>query len=128
MYIIDNGQTGWVKVIYNRSDEKELPMQNGFAVARIGPDLKLFTRSRMNPSWEGAQFYYQTADGQRIRLWPDDNAARRIWAEEKTTGANGEAETFFVGDEGQFSKLLHFDWAGDGHEPDANSSPGGSIH
>ena len=58
IYIIDSGRTGWVKVLYNVHDEKELPVQNGFAVAHLGQDLKLFTRSRMNPSWDGAQFYY----------------------------------------------------------------------
>ena len=25
LYLLDSGQTGWVTVVYNRNDEKELP-------------------------------------------------------------------------------------------------------
>jgi hypothetical protein len=106
MYIIDSGQTGWVKVVYNVPDEKELPVQNGFAVAHIGQDLKLFTRSRMNPSWDESQFYYQTPDGKRVRLSSADSPSRLIWAQDKTTDAEGEREAFFVGNQGQLSQDL----------------------
>jgi hypothetical protein len=106
IYIIDSGRTGWVKVLYNVHDEKELPVQNGFAVAHLGQDLKLFTRSRMNPSWDGAQFYYQTPDGKRVRLSPADEPSRRIWAQDKTTDAQGEREAFFVGSPEELSATL----------------------
>jgi hypothetical protein len=104
VYVIESGKTGWVKVIYNRSDEKELPVENGFVVARVGQDLKLFTRSRMNPSWDGSMFYYRMPDGKRVPLSREDNASRRIWAQEKTTDADGEREVFFVGDQRELSR------------------------
>lgn len=111
MYVIDDGRTGWVKVYYNRPDEKELPAQNGFAIARVGPDMKLFTRSRMNPSWEASHFFYQTSDGKRVELFSKDGASRRIWGEEKNSGTDTEQETFFVGDQTQFSKRLNSQFA-----------------
>jgi hypothetical protein len=104
MYVIDSGMSGWVKIVYRLPDEKELPVLEGFAVARIPPDQKLFTRSRMNPSWEGAKFFYQTPDGKRVELPSADNDSRRIWGQDKTTDAAGERETFFVGDQQQFSQ------------------------
>jgi hypothetical protein len=106
VYIIDSGRTGWVKVLYNVHDEKELPVQNGFALAQLGQDLKLFTRSRMSPSWDGAQFYYQTPDGKRVRLSPADDPSRRIWAQDKTTDSEGERESFFVGSQEELSASL----------------------
>jgi len=104
IYIIESGQTGWVKVIYNRPEEKELPVENGFAVARIGPDLKLFTRSRMNPSWEGSKFYRRMPYGKQVQLSSEDNSSRCIWAQEKTTDVDGEREIFFVGDQQELSR------------------------
>ena len=112
IYILESGKTGWVKIVYNRADEAELPAQNGFVVARIGQDLKLFTRSRMNPSWDGSQFYYQAPGGKRVRLSSADNGSRLIWAQEKITDADGGHETFFVGKEQQLSGNLHSAWNG----------------
>ena len=106
LYIVDSGRVGWVKIVYNRPDEKELPVANGFAVARIGADLKLFTHSRMNPSWDGSHFYYQAPAGKRVELSYADNPSRRIWAQEKTTDDAGERESFFVGNQEQFSQGL----------------------
>ncbi len=106
VYIIDSGRTGWVKVVYNRPDEKELPVEKGFAVAHVGQDLKLFTRSHMNSSWDGAGFYYQDPDGKRVQLSTVDGDSRRIWALEKSTDAKGERETFFVGNQDQMSANL----------------------
>ena len=97
---------GWVKIVYHRPDEKELPVENGFAIAHIGQDLKLFTRSRMNQSWDGCQFYYQTAEGKRVRLSSADNAERRIWALDKTSDDKGEREAFFVGSQEELSRAL----------------------
>jgi hypothetical protein len=106
IYIIDSGRTGWVKIVYNRQDEKELPVENGFAVAHVGQDLKLFTRSRMNQSWDGAQFYYQAPDGKRVRLSSADNGSRLIWGMDKTSGDGGEREAFFVGSQDEMSEHL----------------------
>jgi hypothetical protein len=108
IYLIDSGTTGWVKILYNRPDEKDLPVENGFAVAHLGPDLKLFTRSRMNQAWDGAQFYYQTADGKRVRLSSADSPDRRIWAQDKTNDDTSERETFFVGSQEELSAHLNF--------------------
>jgi hypothetical protein len=104
IYIIDSGQTGWVKIYYNRPSEKELPVESGSMIAHVGQDLKLFTRSRMHPSWEQSRFYYQTPDGKLVQLSAEDNASRRIWGEEKNAGQDREWETFFVGEQEQFSK------------------------
>jgi hypothetical protein len=112
MYIIESGKTGWVKIVYNRPDEAGLPVQSGFAVAHIGQDLKVLTRSRMNPSWDGSQFYYQDADGKRTRLSSEDGDSRLIWAQDKTTDADGEREMFFVGNQEQLSRNLHSGWTG----------------
>jgi hypothetical protein len=125
IYIIDSGRTGWVKVIYNRPDEKELPVENGFAVAHLGQDLKLFTRSRMNQSWDGSQFYYQTADGKRVRLSSADNAERLIWAQDKTSDDKGEREDFYVGSQEELSRDLKTpSLAGDGLLQPPAAAPG----
>lgn len=104
-----------MKVVYSISDEKELPVQNGFAVARIGPDQKLFTRSRMNPSWDESQFYYETSDGKRVRLEAKDGPSRNVWGQEKTDDTSGQREFFFVGTQDQMSGTLRTpQTAGDG--------------
>ncbi len=106
MYIIDSGRTGWVKIVYDRPEEKELPVQNGFAIAHLGADLKLFTRNRMNPSWDRSEFYYQGPDEKRVRLSSTDGDGRRVWAQEKTSDAEGERDGFFVGNQEEFSASL----------------------
>jgi hypothetical protein len=102
-YILDSGATGWVKITYDRSDAPELPVEEGFAVVRVPLDLKISTRSRMNPSWEGSEFYYQSSDGKRARLSSKDDAQRRLWGLDKTSDKDGDRETFFVGEELQFT-------------------------
>ena len=104
IYIIESGKTGWVKITYNRADESELPVENGFVVARIGRDLKLFTRTRMNPTWDGSKFYYRKTNGTLVQLSTADDNSRRIWAQEKIERDDGEREDFFVGDPQQLSR------------------------
>jgi hypothetical protein len=105
-YIIDSGTTGWVKVTYNRRDAPELPVQDGFAVVHLtAQNLSVATRDRMNPSWDGSEFYYQSPDGNRVRLSSADNDQRLLWAMEKTSDNDGEREAFFVGKEEQLNHL-----------------------
>ena len=102
-YIIDSGASGWVKITYNRPDAPELPVEEGFAVVRLPQDLRISTRNRMNPSWEGSEFYYQSPDGKRVHLTSTEDPQRRLWALEKTSDTDGDREVFFVGKEEQFT-------------------------
>ena len=93
-YILDNGVTGWVKVTYNRPDAPELPEEDGFAIVRISHDMSIATRSRMNPSWDGSEFYYRDANGQLVRLSKTANDQSRLWGMEKTSNDQGDREVF----------------------------------
>jgi hypothetical protein len=110
-YIINSGTAGWVRITYNRSDAPQLPVEDGFAVVRIPQDMSFATRSRMNPSWDGSEFYYQGPDGKRQRLSSKDDAQRRLWGLEKTSDDKGDREVFFVGKPEQFTQV--FKAAGD---------------
>ncbi len=104
---MDAGQTGWVKIFYNHPDEKALPVENGFAIVRVDQDLKLYTRSRMNTTWDGSKFYSQTADGKRVPLQvlqkgPPASSGDKI----KSTDQAGDHEDFFVGGQQDFPRNL----------------------
>jgi hypothetical protein len=104
-YIVDSGTSGWVKIMYNHPEAAELPVQNGFAVVRIPADLRIVTRSRMNPSWDGSEFYVQGPDGKLVRLYTKDDDNRRLWGMEKTADDQGEREVFFVGKQDEFTHV-----------------------
>jgi hypothetical protein len=104
-YVLESGSTGWVKIKYNLPDGPELPVQDGFEVVRIPAYLTVVTKNHMNPSWEGAEFYYRSPDGKLVRLASTDDKERRIWAMEKTSDSGGDREVFYVGKEEQFSHL-----------------------
>lgn len=106
IYIIEGGRTGWVKIYYNRHEERPLPVENGFAIARVGPDMKLYTRSAMNPAWDGSQFYSQNSDGKRARLVSTEGDSCVIWGQDKTSDDTGDHEDFFVGTEQDFAMNL----------------------
>jgi hypothetical protein len=63
---------------------------------------KVSTRSRMNPAWDGSEFYYRHPDGKRVRLSSRDDSQRRLWGLEKTSDSEGDREAFFVGKQEQF--------------------------
>jgi hypothetical protein len=107
-YVIDSGASGWVKITYDRKDAPELPVEDGFIVVRISPDMKVVTRSHMNPAWDGSEFYYQSPDGKRVRLSSKDDNKRRLWALEKTSDSDGDREVFFVGKPEQFTQASSF--------------------
>jgi hypothetical protein len=116
-YLIDKGTTGWVKVTYNRQEAPELAVQDGFVVVHLtAMDLNVNTRSLMNPSWDGSEFYYQSPDGKRERLSSADNNKRRLWAMEKTSDSGGDREVFFVGSEDQLN-----------HKPGSGSEMGTGL-
>jgi hypothetical protein len=103
-YILKSGASGWVKIIYNRSDAPELPVQDGFAVVNVLPDMVIRTRSPMNSTWDGSEFYYQTPDGKRVKLSSKDDAQRLLWGLDKTSDSNGDRESFFVGKDSEFNQ------------------------
>jgi len=98
---------GWVKIAYNRSDGKELAVENGHAVILIPDNLKVTTRNRMNKSWEGSEFYYKGADGKLVRLSSKDGDQRMLWGLEKTSDSDGDREVFFVGPQKDFTKVFN---------------------
>jgi hypothetical protein len=106
-YILGNGTTGWVKITYNRSDAPALPVENGVAVVRIPQDRKLSTQTRMNPTWDNAEFFYQNPDGKLEALSSKDGDKRNLWGLEKTSDTEGEREVFFVGKEALFNRATH---------------------
>ena len=104
------GGVGWVKVIYNVPDAPELPVEDGFVVVRVPLGGKIVTRSRMNPSWNDSEFYYQSPDGKRERLSSKDDDNRRLWGMEKTfdnqRDTRNDQEVFFVGKQEDFTRLF----------------------
>ena len=50
-YVLPSGTVGWVKIAYNRSDGKELAVENGHVILPISDSLKVTTRNPMNKSW-----------------------------------------------------------------------------
>ena len=104
-YIFDKGTVGIVRVVYNRNDAPPLPVEKGFAVARIPGSLILNTSSHMNPTWDGCEFYFQAPDGSLEKLTAQDSKERRLWGFDKTSNPQeGDTESFFVGTEQQFSR------------------------
>ena len=106
-YVLPSGTVGWVKIAYDRSDGKELAVENGHAVMLISDSLKVTTRNRMNKSWEGSEFYYKGADGKLVRLSSKDGDQRMLWGLEKTSDSDGDREVFFVGKQGDFTKVFN---------------------
>jgi hypothetical protein len=116
IYLVDDGGTGWVRIIYNQKNAGELPIENNFVIARIPRGGRLLTRSRMNPSWDGSEFFYMSAEGKRIPLQADGEKDRRIWAKEKTSDPKGDHEDFFIGTEAQASNRSQMSFVGSGFE------------
>lgn len=104
-YVLDGGTTGWVKILYNQQGAPELPVEKGFAVVHISQAMKVVTATRMNPSWEGSEFYFRRRNGQLVKLSSADNDQRRLWGLEKDSDAEGEREVFFVGRQQQFTHI-----------------------
>ena len=104
-YILEGGSAGWVKVTYNTPDAPSLPVEDGFTVVHLSSSLHLITSSPMNPSWDNAEFYYQTKDGKRVRLSAKDDNRRRLWGLEKVSDNTGDRELFFVGKQDQFTHM-----------------------
>lgn len=105
-YIVPADYHGWVRITYNIEQGLDLPVEDGFTLARIDYFRRMRVRNKMNPSWDGSDFYSQDASGKRTRLMttgPD----RHIWATEKISDHDGDRESFFVGDQNQFSRGLN---------------------
>jgi hypothetical protein len=105
-YVMDSGASGWVTVIYNQPDAPELPVEDGFAVIRVPASMKVATRSRMNPFFDGSEFYYQGPDGKRVRLSSQDGDQRRLWGLEKKPADTEGKEVFFVGKSEEFTHVF----------------------
>lgn len=103
-YILDSWTVGFVKVVYDHEGAPPLPVQNGFAVVQIPASRIVFTSNRMNPAWEGSEFYYRGLDGKLERLTLSDNDQRKLWGLEKISDRDGHREEFFVGTQRQFSR------------------------
>ena len=61
-YLIPGGYVGWVEIRFAVSDAPELPVKEGFRVARFSKQGTLNTSSRLQDGWAKDEYYYYAGD------------------------------------------------------------------
>ena len=64
-YLIPGGYVGWVEIRFAVSDAPELPVKEGFRVARFSKQGTLNTSSRLQDGWAKDEYYYYAGDTQQ---------------------------------------------------------------
>jgi len=103
-YLIPGGYVGWVEIRFGVLDAPELPVQEGFRVARFSKEGTLNTSSRLQDGWAKDEYYYYAGDTQQ--KLSDGYQTGMINA--GSTGLRGgdshQSLRFFVGSYDQYTK------------------------
>jgi len=103
-YLMPSGYVGWVEIRFGVLDAPELPVQEGFRVARFSKQGTLNTSSRLQDGWAKDEYYYYAGDT-RQKL-SDGYQTGMINA--GSTGLRGgdshQSLRFFVGSYDQYTK------------------------
>ena len=61
-YLIPDGYVGWVEMKFGIADAPELPVHEGFRIAKFPPAGVLKTSSKLQNGWAKDEYYYYKAD------------------------------------------------------------------
>ena len=61
-YLIADRYVGWVEIKFGIADAPDLPIREGFRIAKFPPDGTLKTSSKLENGWAKDEYYYYDGD------------------------------------------------------------------